>query len=570
MDKRWHILAVSSFVFPLYAIAAPLPLTDSNTQELLRQQDRERLLREQLDKQPDVRTEIPEADGQNAKLPVNESPCFRIDSVALVGDAADRFQWALSAAAQGGDSAEGRCLGAQGINLVMRRIQNAIIAKGFVTTRIFAGPQDLMQGELTLTIVPGRIREIRYADGSDGQQVTLNTAVPASAGDILNLRDIEQGLENLKRVPTAEADIQIAPTNSAGESDLVITRRQALPLRASLSMDDSGSKSSGRYQGAFSLSVDNPLRLNDLFYINAGHSLFGDSNPRDSQKGTENYSAYYSVPYGYWLLSFSASQYDYHQTVSGYQADYKYSGKSKNADARLSRILYRDGSRKTTASVRGWMQESKNFIDDAEVEIQRRRTAGWEIGLSHREFIGSAIVDANVSWRQDTGAFNAIPAPEEEFGEGTSRPRILNADLQYNQPFSLGPLNLRYSNLWRAQWNQTALVPNDRFSIGNRYTVRGFDGEYTLSGERGWFVRNDLGLALGNYNQELYVGMDYGEVDGPSTEWIIGRHLAGAVVGLRGGYKSFSYDLFTGWPVSKPDGMPVSSVTYGFNASLSF
>lgn len=556
--------------FSWAALSAPLPMTDTNTQELLRQQERERQLREQLDKQPDVRTELPEADGQDATLPINESPCFRIDNVALIGDAADRFQWALSAADRGQDVVESRCLGSQGINLVMRRIQNAIIAKGFVTTRIFAGPQDLTQGALTLTVVPGRIREIRYADGSDGQTLTLLTALPARAGDILNLRDVEQGLENLKRVPTAEADIQIEPTDNAGESDLTIVRKQQLPLRVSLSMDDSGSKSTGKYQGAFSLSVDNPLRMNDLFYVSAGHSLFGDSNPRDSQKGTENYNAYYSIPYGYWQLSVSASQYDYHQTVPGYQSNYKYSGKSKNADARLSRILYRDGSRKTTASVRGWMQESKNFIDDAEVEIQRRRTAGWELGLNHREFIGSAIVDANVSWRQGTGAFNAITAPEEEFGEGTSRPRILNADLQYNQPFSLGPLNLRYSNQWRAQWNQTALVPNDRFSIGNRYTVRGFDGEYTLAGERGWFVRNDLGLALGQYNQELYVGMDYGEVDGPSTEWIIGRHLAGAVVGLRGGHGPFSYDLFTGWPVSKPDGMPVSNVTYGFNANLSF
>ena len=569
MDKRWCILAVLFLVLPVYASAAPSPLTDSNTQELLRQQERERTQREQRERQtPDIHS-TPQVEQPDTRLP-DETPCFTIHRLTLKGQSAEQFQWALKAAGTGDNPATGRCLGGQGINLVMRRIQNAIIARGYITSRILAEPQDLTHGDLVLTIVPGRIRAIRYADGSDGQQATLYTAIPARSGDILNLRDIEQGLENLRRVPTAEADIQIAPTENAGESDLVIVRRQALPLRASFSVDDSGSKSTGRYQGTLALSVDNPLRLNDLFSISAGHSLGGDSNPGDGHKGTENYSAWYAIPWGYWQLSVSASQYDYHQTVPGYQTDYKYSGKSKNADARLSRILYRDGSRKTTASVRGWMQESRNFVDDAEVEIQRRRTAGWELGLNHREFIASAIVDASVSWRQGTGAFNALPAPEEAFGEGTSRPRILNADLQYNQPFSLGPLNLRYSTLWRAQWNQTPLVPNDRFSIGNRYTVRGFDGEYTLSGERGWFVRNDLGLALGPYNQELYVGMDYGEVDGPSTEWIVGRHLAGAVVGLRGGYKALSYDLFTGWPMSKPDNMPVSSVTCGFNASLSF
>lgn len=569
MDKHRRTLAVLLSIFPFYSLAAPLPSGENNAQELLRQQDRERVLRQQLEQQtPDIRL-MPEVEQPDARL-TDETPCFPVHRILLQGQSADKFQWALRAVSEEGDFIPGRCLGGKSINLVMRRVQNAIIARGYITTRILATPQDLTRGELLLTVVPGHIGAIRYADGSDGQRATLLTAIPARSGDILNLRDIEQGLENLKRVPTADADIQIAPTDNAGESDLLIVRQQALPLRASFSLDDAGSKSTGRYQGTVSLSVDNPLRLNDLFYISAGHSLGGSSNPGNGHKGTENYSAWYSLPWGYWQLSFSASQYDYHQTVPGYLTDYKYSGESKNADARLTRILYRDGLRKTTGSARGWMQSSKNYIDDTEVGNQRRRTAGWEIGLNHREFIGRATLDAGLSWRQGTGAFNAIPAPEEAWGGGTSRPRILNADLQYNQPFSIGPVNLRYSSQGRAQWNQTPLVPGNRFSIGNRYSVRGFDGEYTLSGERGWFVRNDLGVALGQSGQELYLGMDYGEVAGPSTEWIIGRHLSGAAVGLRGGFRALSYDLYTGWPVSKPDGMPVSDATFGFNASLSF
>lgn len=569
MDKHRRMLAALLSISPFYSLAAPLPSGENNAQELLRQQDRERVLHQHLEKQtPDIRL-TPEIAQPDARL-TDETPCFPIHRVLLQGQSADKFQWALRAVSEKGDFIPGRCLGGKSINVVMRRVQNAIIARGYITTRILAAPQDLTRGELLLTVVPGHIRAIRYTEGSDGQRAMLFTAIPARSGDILNLRDIEQGLENLKRVPTVEADIQIAPTDNAGESDLLIVRQQALPLRASFSLDDAGSTATGRYQGTVSLSADNPLSLNDLLYVSAGHSLGGNSNPGDGHKGSENYSAWYSLPWGYWQLSFSASQYDYHQTVPGYLTDYTYSGESKNADARLSRILYRDGSRKTTASVRGWMQSSRNYIDDTEVGNQRRRTAGWEIGFNHREFIGRATLDAGLSWRQGTGAFNAIPAPEEAWGEGTSRPRILNADLQYNQPFSIGPVNLRYSSQGRAQWNQTPLVAGNRFSIGNRYSVRGFDGEYTLSGERGWFVRNELGMTLFQPGQELYLGMDYGEVAGPVTEWIAGRHLAGAVVGLRGGLGVLSYDLFTGWPVSKPDGMPVSDATFGFTASLSF
>lgn len=353
MDKHRHTLAVLFYLFPFYCAAAPLPLRDSSAQELLRQQDRDRAQREQLEKQtPDVRL-LPDVEQPETRL-TDETPCFPVDRVLLEGPSADKFQWALRAVSVAGDFIPGRCLGGKSINLVMRRVQNAIIARGYITTRILAKPQDLTRGELLLTVVPGRVRAIRYAGGSDGQRITLRNALPASPGDILNLRDIEQGLENLRRVPTADADIQIAPGDNAGESDLVIVRKQTLPLRVAFSLDDAGSISTGRYQGSVALSVDNPLRLNDLLYVSAGHSLGGNSNPGDDRKGTQNYSAWYSAPWGYWQLSVAASQYDYHQTVPGYLTTYQYSGKSQNADVRLSRILYRDGSRKTTASVRGW------------------------------------------------------------------------------------------------------------------------------------------------------------------------------------------------------------------------
>ncbi len=48
------------------------------------------------------------------------------------------------------------CLGGQGISEIIKRIQNAIIEKGFVTTRVLAQPQDLRQGRLVLTVVPGK------------------------------------------------------------------------------------------------------------------------------------------------------------------------------------------------------------------------------------------------------------------------------------------------------------------------------------------------------------------------------------------------------------------------------
>ncbi|WP_454251819.1 ShlB/FhaC/HecB family hemolysin secretion/activation protein [Pseudomonas sp. R151218B TE3479] len=538
--------------------------------ELLRQQERERGLREQLESRPDVRLQAAPVDEGIERLPAKETPCFAINDIRLIGEASEKFQWALRAANPKDDPAIGRCLGGGGINLTMKRMQNAIIEAGYVTTRVLAEAQDLNSGVLVLTLVPGRIREIRFEEGTSARANAWN-AMPANPGDLLNLRDIEQALENFKRVPTAEADIKIAPARAAdarpGESDVVIAWSQRFPARVSLSVDNSGSKSTGKYQGNVSLSLDNLLSLNDLFYASVNHDLGGGES---GHRGSDGSTLHYSLPFGYWQLGFTTSEYNYEQSVAGANQTYQYRGESRNNELRLSRLLYRDAVRKTTAWGSLWTRSSENFIDDTEIGNQKRRMAGWQLGLDHREFIGASILDLGVAYRRGTGAHDALRAPEEDFDAGTSRSQIITADAQLQVPFQVGDQRLRYIGGWRAQWNRTPLVPQDRFSIGGRYSVRGFDGENILSADRGWTLRNEIGLSLGQTGQELYTGIDYGEVSGQSSEFLIGQRLAGAVVGIRGGYKGLSYDWSVGSPLKKPDGFETANVTSAFTVIWSF
>ncbi|SFA95960.1 Hemolysin activation/secretion protein [Pseudomonas sp. NFIX10] len=564
--KRLALLLIAAWMTGAWSAAQAA----GPEEELLRQQERERVLRDQLESRPDVRLQAAPVDEGAGRLPAKETPCFAINDIRLIGEASEKFQWALRAANPEDDPAIGRCLGGGGINLTMKRMQNAIIEAGYVTTRVLAEAQDLNSGVLVLTLVPGRIREIRFEEGTSARANAWN-AMPASPGDLLNLRDIEQALENFKRVPTAEADIKIAPARAAdarpGESDVVIAWSQRFPARVSLSVDNSGSKSTGKYQGNVSLSLDNLLSLNDLFYASVNHDLGGGES---GHRGSDGNTLHYSLPFGYWQLGFTSSEYNYEQSVAGANQTYQYRGESRNNEVRLSRLLYRDAVRKTTAWGSLWTRSSENFIDDTEIGNQKRRMAGWQLGLDHREFIGASILDLGVAYRRGTGAHDALRAPEEDFDAGTSRSQIITADAQLQVPFQVGDQRLRYIGGWRAQWNRTPLVPQDRFSIGGRYSVRGFDGENILSADRGWTLRNEIGLSLGQTGQELYTGIDYGEVSGQSSEFLIGQRLAGAVVGIRGGYKGLSYDWSVGTSLKKPDGFETANVTSAFTVIWSF
>ena len=117
------------------------PAEEARKQLLLEEQRLDRL-RKQQDTSQDILLERPKeaTDLGITEIPSNESPCFLIEKVALKGDSVEKFQWLLTR--MGGEKKEqvlNRCLGAVGINLIMRRMQNAVIDKGFHHHPDFSG-----------------------------------------------------------------------------------------------------------------------------------------------------------------------------------------------------------------------------------------------------------------------------------------------------------------------------------------------------------------------------------------------------------------------------------------------
>jgi hemolysin activation/secretion protein len=540
--------------------------------ELLRSQERDRALQERNAPDADVHL-LPQSQVEEKRpIPTRETPCFPIRNIVLLGDKAQEFSWLrwFLHSADGimqDDPAAPRCLGAQTIRILMGRMQSALIDRGYITTRILVGPQNLSSGTLSFTVIPGIVERL-YLNSESKGRVSLWSAFPLGNGDVVNLRDIEQGLENLKRLPSIEADIAIVPANeekqNIGLSNLLVTWRKKSPLRITVGADNSGVPSTGIYQGNVTLFWDNPLKMSDLFYI----TYMRGGVP--GWKGTTGGLIHYSVPYGYWLLSLNGSENFYDQTVVGWLQNYIYSGKTRTADLKLSRMMYRDASMKLLGFVGPWFKTAETFIDGHPLPIQYRRSAGFEVGITQTQTVGRLAFDVQMTYRAGTGMMGAIPQPDERFYPGISRPKFLIGEAHLTAPFSLGAFQFRYNTTLRGQWNFTHLSIQDRFSIGPRSTVRGFDGQEILMGDRGWFIRNDVGVFLGQTGQEIYLGLDYGQVGGRSTQEMVGRALAGGVIGLRGRIKQLTYDGFIGMPLYKPASLKTVSPNLAFNLAMVF
>lgn len=517
------------------------------------QEAAERLLRQQA---PDVRLQppAPTVDIHTFDLP-REAACFRIDHLNLDGARLEAFAWLQSYLA----GYAGQCVGQQGIAQIVQRAAALIIAKGYITTRIGIPEQDLASGTLRLVVVPGVIRAIRIVDGAPDRN--WQSAFPARPGDLLNLRDIEQGLEQMKRLPSQDVSIDIAPGEAAGESDIVLTVRRDKPWRLGLSLDDAGVKATGRLQASLNASYDNPLGLNDLFSASLGNDAEFDS-PR---RGTRSHGLQYSVPWGNWTGSLADSVSHYQQTIQGVNQTFRSSGDSHNQEIKVQRLVYRDQVAKTTVQFRLLDRESHSFIEDTEIIVQRRHTNAAELGIAHRQYLGAAQIDLALAYRQGVSWFGG---QSDTAGRAADSPsfeyRMQTLDVTASTPFKVGTQSLRWLATLHGQTTSNVLYAADFISIGNRYTVRGFDGESTLAAECGWFLRNDLEAPLGDSGQALYIGLDYGQVSGPSAQVLAGRELTGAVLGLRGAGHGFNYDLFIGTALAKPDAFPTARTVAGF------
>ncbi len=159
LSKSLRHIVICCFFLCLWFLSFPvvsetLPEIDALKEQ--RQQEQLEALRKQQEHEPDVRLESDKPIQANV-IPFDEKPCFVIEHISLEGDDSARFQFAISDTLHQHPDLLGQCLGINAINQLQSELQNSIIKKGFITTRVLIEPQDLNSGELRYSLIPGRI-----------------------------------------------------------------------------------------------------------------------------------------------------------------------------------------------------------------------------------------------------------------------------------------------------------------------------------------------------------------------------------------------------------------------------
>lgn len=455
------------------------------------------------------------------------------------------------------------------ITNIRNAFQRKLLDKGYVTSQVYIPEQNLNAGTLQFMVMPGRVEDIRYSASS--AHGPWRTAFSVRPGDILNIRDVEQGLEQMKRVSSQSVTMKLLPGTAVGTSIIELSIKQDKPVHGSISFDNSGLESTGVYQGSFTTSFDQVFRANDTFTM----SLSGDLSGSGSIKGTRAASLNYVIPHGKDTFSLSFSKSRYHQTIQSNPYDFTYSGKSTTVKAKWNHVWSRTQREKRAFDISISTRHNHRFINDMEMPVQALRTTSMEFGVSNRKYIGNATLYSRLGFQWGIGALGAQPEHKASVAMGgpTSRYHMWLVDVDYRKPFIMGHRPASFTSSFHGQWVQGGkrVYSVDTINIGNRYSIYGFDGEYTLMGDSGWYVRNEVSSVIPRLNTEVYLGLDVGAVYGKSTESLVGKTIAGTALGVRGNYSSgLLFDAFVSTPLYKPQGYHTKKFYSGFTVGYRF
>lgn len=506
--------------------------------------------------------------GQQNHSPIQlpyESSCLTIHQIHFSG----KKQFPLlteKKLQQWSDILIGKCLGNEGIDIYLSYIEQQLSTIGYVTSQVLIPQQNLLFGILTIQLVPGIISKIIYHD-TQQEHYSLNNAFVYDKKSPLNLRALEQGLDNLQNAPLTEPTIHVNQDPDAAQSSIiVIQRHKQRGLYGRITFD--GRKLPGKADYLINniLLLSNPLLLNDSLYL----SLDRDAD-NDHSKGLKNAYFSYSIPYKYGLFTAMGSYQDTYNDAGLTFSDgrsVRYAQRSKYISIESSYLLHRDFNTKTSLVIGTQLHTLNTFLAGIRLDNTEKRLASYAVvGLNHQWFLPRGQADFSVRYKQATDWFGAKLIHDLEL----KKAQIYQFSADISQYFFLFSQPFLYHSAVEIQLAHSLLDGKlDKTSLAGRNGLKGFTYATTRSGSQALEIKQQLSWLAPFPKGQLYWGIDYGAISEDRGYFWRDNRLLGTEIGVKGQFKAINYQAFIGAPLWKPAQTRADPLITGFIIGISY
>lgn len=435
------------------------------------------------------------------------------------------------------------------INFV-KELENLYLEKGYITTRVKIDIENsnFEAGKIQCIVIEGYIENIVMNGESNNSKIFAS--FPTKEKEVLNIKDLDQGIDNLNSISVNNAKLDILAGENLGGSIIDIKNETSKKISAAVNYNNLGQKSTGEERIKLALTIEDFLGINDSFTGSYQRKLGRNKKYNDN----ENFSFYYRIPFKYWEFSIIKDQSEYKNTITGLGQSYKSTGISKNMNYSLRRVIHRNEVGKTTLGLTLTNKETKNYIDDEKLILSSRKLSVLKLDIGHQRRLFNGMFFGEIAYYEGLKRFGA-ERDDWEYKDSTS-PKAqfqkYTMDINWYKPFKINNQNFSYRFSFSGQYSDDILYSSEKMSIGDDTTVRGFK-ENSIMGDKGIYIRNELAY---NYNfLEPFIAYDIGRVkDVTKDEYYekYGTELSGASIGVRIYFKYFTASITYSKPLTAP------------------
>lgn len=549
--------------------------------------------------------EIPTTPGAAAKPKGSGDPCVTVDKIVVGGISLLPSGDVRDAVAPHAIA----CVSNASARAIVGAINDLYAGDGYVTTQAYVPSQDLRASRtLRIDIVAGRVGRIDYREteadesmaqawdhlltatgpwdatkklsalldsfdnGLDRFQLILPEtagglktwlALPLDPGDVVQLDRLQQGIDQLNRVPSQKATAKLEAGDEPGTSNVILSNPRADSFRVVAGYEINGNTLNGNgtspaKRARLDVFKDNLIGLNDAWTTSYAGGL--DSN---------ELHAAVSVPVRWLTVSLDGGYSEYLTPIGRYADLFTqlYTGALTG-----SVMLSRDKEQQTSVEAGLHWRRLDRFINDGALAPQT--ISFLRAGVTHQRFYEDAQLAASLGLSQGLKILTATRDPlDPPFDIPRAQFLKLDGLLSYARAIpDIGIVKLDLSG----QWTDAPLYADDQLILGSTSTVRGFT-RMPFRTDRGAVARGEFATALpmawllGDRREDLAFLDEVGSAIQLYAFANVGggRAIAERVLGARGSlgggirYRQgrFNVDLTLAKPVFQA-GLPANRDTY--------
>ncbi len=450
----------------------------------------------------------------------------------------------------------GECIDADLTRDVLVAISDYFIENGYITTRPYLREQDISDGRIEVSILPGTVEAV--IDSDSGESNSRITGAFLFNGEVLNLRELETSLEMIERVSSVESDFEIMPGSSQGASIVVVKTTQSEPFRVELGANAQTDLDS---QLGFQATLDNPLNINDVFdfRINRGEVPQSYQSNNSQELG-------YSFPLGGYLLELIRSDVSFEQRIQGISDSFVSEGETVSERLRVSKVAVRDQASRLTLAISLKHEDTENFFEDQLIEVSSYKTSQLQLELQQQWFRPWGLVSSYYTFHRGLDSFGARDDDyyvRDDGSDSLARLQFEKHSLGGRFSYYLGDTSWQLDSSLHFQVTDDLLFDSDKLNLGSPHTVRGYSS--ALSGSNAGYLRGDITRNFQsvvnppggrNFTKtiSLSFGIDYGEAKCEADNRDSCGEIYGAGIGLVVWDANFSGRLSWGHPLKQKHG----------------